>query len=173
LPEDGRVPHLPGWRWIATPGHSPGHVSFFRDADRALIAGDAFVATKQESATAVLTQRPEIHGPPMYYTMDWTAAWVSVRRLVALAPRVAVTGHGVPLMGPALANGLHVLAKHFDTLAIPRHGRYVGHPASANENGVTYVPPPVPDPLPKIVGGVLLGLGALALARKFTRREDD
>src|SRR5688572_15712873 len=36
LPADGSVPHMPGWRWVHTPGHTPGHVSFFRDADRAL-----------------------------------------------------------------------------------------------------------------------------------------
>src|SRR5690606_25960155 len=43
LPEDGSVPGMAGWRWIATPGHSPGHVALFRDADRTLIAGDALV----------------------------------------------------------------------------------------------------------------------------------
>ena len=32
-------------------GPHAGHVSLFRDADRALIAGDAFVTTKQESLT--------------------------------------------------------------------------------------------------------------------------
>ena len=41
---------MPGWRWVHTPGHTAGHVSLFRDADRTLIAGDAFVTTKQESA---------------------------------------------------------------------------------------------------------------------------
>ena len=71
LPADGSVPGALGWRWIATPGHAPGHVSLFRDADHALVAGDAFVTTKQESAIAVLTQRPELHGPPMYFTPDW------------------------------------------------------------------------------------------------------
>src|SRR5438477_2584025 len=30
LPADGSVPGLPGWRWVHTPGHTPGHVSFFR-----------------------------------------------------------------------------------------------------------------------------------------------
>lgn len=64
LPGDGRVPGLPEWRWMHTPGHAPGHVSFFREADRTLIAGDAFITTKQESALAVLAQRPEVHGPP-------------------------------------------------------------------------------------------------------------
>ncbi len=37
LPDDGTVPHMPGFRWIHTPGHAPGHISFFRDEDRALI----------------------------------------------------------------------------------------------------------------------------------------
>ena len=45
LPSDGTVPHMPGWRWLHTPGHSPGHVSFWRRADQTLIAGDAFVTT--------------------------------------------------------------------------------------------------------------------------------
>src|SRR4051812_36339163 len=74
LPADGTIPGMPGWRWIATPGHSPGHVSFWRESDRTLIAGDAFITTAQESAYAVMTQRPEMHGPPMYYTPDWVSA---------------------------------------------------------------------------------------------------
>ncbi len=41
LPENGEISVLPGWQWIHTPGHSPGHVSFFRPSDRLLIAGDA------------------------------------------------------------------------------------------------------------------------------------
>lgn len=68
LPVDGSVPGLPGWRWIHTPGHTAGHISLFRDEDRVLVAGDAFVTTKQESFLAVATQRPELHGPPAYYT---------------------------------------------------------------------------------------------------------
>lgn len=82
LPEDGTVPGMPGWRWIHTTGHTPGHVSLFRDSDRTLIAGDAFVTTKQESALAVLTQRPELHGPPAYFTPDWESARSSVQRLL-------------------------------------------------------------------------------------------
>jgi glyoxylase-like metal-dependent hydrolase (beta-lactamase superfamily II) len=172
LPADGTVPHMPGWRWIATPGHSPGHVSFFRDSDRALIAGDAFVTTKQESATAVMTQRSEIHGPPMYYTIDWDSARASVRRLAELEPAIAVTGHGVPMTGAALENGLRVLADHFDELAMPRDGRYVREPARWNEDGITSVPPARSDPMPKVVAGVVLGLGALMVLNKMFRRDD-
>ena len=42
LPADGSVPSMPGWCWIHTPGHAAGHVSLWREADRTLIAGDAF-----------------------------------------------------------------------------------------------------------------------------------
>src|SRR5690625_947914 len=49
LPEDGTVPFLPDFKWVHTPGHSPGHVSLFREADRTLIAGDAFITVKQDS----------------------------------------------------------------------------------------------------------------------------
>lgn len=37
LEADGTVPYLPEFRWIHTPGHSEGHVSLFRDNDKALI----------------------------------------------------------------------------------------------------------------------------------------
>ena len=97
LQEDGYIPFAPSWRWIMTPGHSPGHISLFRDADRTLIAGDAVVTTKQESLIAVATQRREIHGPPSYFTQDWGAAGDSVGRLAALEPEVLATGHGEPL----------------------------------------------------------------------------
>ncbi|MEC3557421.1 MBL fold metallo-hydrolase, partial [Bacillus thuringiensis] len=43
LPTDGTVPHMPEFRWIHTPGHTPGHISLFREKERTLIAGDAFV----------------------------------------------------------------------------------------------------------------------------------
>ncbi|MBN8908594.1 MAG: MBL fold metallo-hydrolase, partial [Rhodospirillales bacterium] len=78
LPEDGSIPLMPGWRWLHTPGHTEGHVSFWRETDRSLIAGDAFITTAQESAYAVAVQAPELHGPPMYFTPDWSAARQSV-----------------------------------------------------------------------------------------------
>lgn len=125
LPSDGGIPPLPDWKWLHTPGHSPGHVSLFRENDKALIAGDAFVTVRQESLYKVLTQELEINGPPRYLTTDWQAAWESVKKLAALAPTVAVTGHGMPIAGRELREGLALLAKDFDRLAIPEHGRYV------------------------------------------------
>lgn len=125
LPADGTVPHMPGFRWIHTPGHAPGHVSFFREEDRALIVGDAFVTVKQDELYKVLTQEQELQGPPRYLTTDWQAAWDSVKELAALNPSVAVTGHGSPMSGEALTKGLQKLVQEFDQVAIPDYGKYV------------------------------------------------
>ena len=119
LPEDGGVPGQPGWRWLHTPGHAPGHISLFKEEGRLLVAGDAFVTTEQESLVAALMQRPELHGPPRYFTPDWAAAEESVNRLNALKPELAVTGHGPPVQGEALRAGLERLAGDFKGLAVP------------------------------------------------------
>jgi glyoxylase-like metal-dependent hydrolase (beta-lactamase superfamily II) len=140
LPEDGSVPGLPGWRWIHTPGHSPGHVSFWRDSDRTVIAGDAFITTASESAYESVMQTPEIHGPPKYLTLDWPAARDSVRALAALKPDLAITGHGRALTGPELRRGLEALAADFDRIAVPDQGRYVERPNRA-EDGSAYREP--------------------------------
>lgn len=125
LPADGTVPGMHGWRWIHTPGHSEGHVSLFRESDGALIAGDAFVAVKQDAMYKVMTQELEISGPPVYLTPDWEAAEKSVKLLAQLQPRLALTGHGVPMGGEYLESGLADLAEHFKEKAIPDHGKYV------------------------------------------------
>ncbi len=126
LPEDGEVPELPEWEWIHTPGHSPGHVSFFRSRDRVLLAGDAFITVKQDSLYKVLIQKEEVHGPPRYLTTDWNAAHDSVRRLAGLRPHVAITGHGNAMKGEALREGLDDLVENFRTKAVPSYGKYVG-----------------------------------------------
>jgi glyoxylase-like metal-dependent hydrolase (beta-lactamase superfamily II) len=128
LPSDGTIPTLPGWRWIHTPGHTAGHVSLFHDRDRTLIAGDAFCTTKQESFFAVATQRPELHGPPAYFTTDWNAARESVKILAALGPAVIAPGHGQPMGGDETTRALTRLARDFDAVARPEHGRYVETP---------------------------------------------
>ena len=141
LPADGTVPHAPRWRWIHTPGHTAGHVALFRDDDATVIAGDAFVTTRQESMLAVMEQRAEVNGPPMYFTPDWRAAANSVRALAGLRPRVAATGHGPPLHGEPMLEQLERLAHDFERVAMPRSGRYVGRPAVMDETGVVWVPP--------------------------------
>lgn len=125
LPKDGSVPCMPGWRWVATPGHTPGHVSFFRDSDRAMIVGDAFVTVRQDELYQVLTQHQELSGPPRYFTPDWEAARDSVQRLADLKPRVVLTGHGRPMFGEALLRDLEALARDFNEVARPSYGKSV------------------------------------------------
>jgi glyoxylase-like metal-dependent hydrolase (beta-lactamase superfamily II) len=141
IPSDRTVPYMPGWEWQHTPGHTPGHISLWRAQDKSLITGDAFITTRQESAYAVMTQKPEIHGPPMYYTPDWESSRHSVVQLAALEPELVITGHGPAMQGSAMREALFTLAANFDEIAVPEHGRYVDTPARANERGVTYIPP--------------------------------
>jgi len=171
LPQDGSVPGMPGWRWIHTPGHSPGHVALFRDDDRSLIAGDAFVTTKQESFWEALLQPQHVHRPPAYYTPDWESARRSVEDLAALKPNIAATGHGVPMAGDLLRRQLHELLRNWDREALPSHGRYVHSPALADETGVLRVPPPVFDRQLLLVAGIAAAAGiAGALAMRGNGR---
>jgi glyoxylase-like metal-dependent hydrolase (beta-lactamase superfamily II) len=142
LPPDGSVPFLPDWKYIYTPGHAPGHVSFFRERDRVLISGDAVVTTKAESAmSVVVSEKKVLSGPPKYFTYDWTAAEISVRNIADLEPRIIAAGHGKPMSGRELQVQLVNLALHFKEMAVPDHGRYIDDPAVADATGVRYVPP--------------------------------
>lgn len=171
LPEDGSIPGMPGWRWIHTPGHTAGHISLFRDEDRVLIAGDAFVTTKQESVVAVATQRRELHGPPAYFTSDWDAAKLSVQRLAGLYPSVLATGHGQPMVGPEAGAALQYLADQFDIVARPSQGRYVRQPAVTDERGVVRLPPAVPNPAtPFVLGAVAAACIWYGLSSRQKRR---
>ncbi len=123
LPGEGSelsLAEMPGWKLIHTPGHTPGHVSFFRESDRTLLVGDAFCTTKPESFFAANFSQPaELHGPPSYFTSDWSAAKASVRKLAALEPATVAAGHGKPLAGSEVPQALHTLADNFERIAVP------------------------------------------------------
>jgi glyoxylase-like metal-dependent hydrolase (beta-lactamase superfamily II) len=129
LPPDQSVPGMPGWRWLHTPGHAPGHISLWRESDRTLIAGDAIVTTGQESVYEVIVQKPEMHGPPRYLTPDWEEAERSVAKLAALEPELIITGHGRPVCGANMRSRLHELADNFVSIAVPEGRCYALDPA--------------------------------------------
>lgn len=173
LPDNGKIPFLESWEFIHTPGHAPGHISLFRETDRTLIAGDAFVTTKQESAFASLTQKKHLSGPPRYFTNNWLAAEESVKKLAALNPAVAATGHGVPMSGEELTHDLRNLVDDFQRAAVPKHGRYVNDPAITDERGVQYLPPKPFDPMVSASVFALAALSIYTLFKKFRKNSSE
>ncbi len=107
------VPGLPGWQAIPTPGHTPGHVAFFRAEDRVLITGDAVLTVNINSARDLLENKHRVSGPPYISTWDWPAAKQSVSALAALRPAVLACGHGRPMTGPETAARLASFADRF------------------------------------------------------------
>jgi hydroxyacylglutathione hydrolase len=80
-----------GFTVLESPGHAPGHVSFWREHDRVLVIGD--VLTNID----VRTGRVGLHEPLPAFTPDPPRNRVSARRLAALEPALVCFGHGPPL----------------------------------------------------------------------------
>lgn len=171
---DGEIPELPDWRAVPTPGHTPGHISLFRDEDRVLIAGDAFVTIQAEALSANLSLAPVVGRPPAYFTPDWPAAKLSIQRLAEMEPSVVATGHGQPLYGDAMRRALLLLAYEFERHphGLPRKGRYREIPALFDDaTGLTRLPPaPV---LPYVVGIGLFVVAAAVLSTMLRFGSED
>lgn len=118
LEDDHKMPFLEGWKWIHTPGHSPGHISLFREHDRTLISGDAVMTVNEEALHKVLLQKKEVCGPPVYLTTSWDDAEESIRTLAALALQRIVPGHGRMMKGEELTKGLQELLDNFPILSV-------------------------------------------------------
>ena len=95
------IPGLPGWETIETPGHTPGHVSFFRRSDRLLLAGDAVTTMNLDRFFDTLVRRKQVCRPPVPATSDWASARKSVELLATMRPSVIAAGHGTPLRNAA------------------------------------------------------------------------
>jgi glyoxylase-like metal-dependent hydrolase (beta-lactamase superfamily II) len=147
---------MPGWERIATPGHSPGHVSFFRSSDRILLDGDAFATMNMDSWTGLLTGRRELARAGAPFNYDWDQTRASLEKLASLRPNVVACGHGIPMRDPDLATKLEEFAENFRP---PRHGRYVRKPARVDEDGVVSLPPAPFDPVPFATAAGLLAVG--------------
>ena len=75
---------------LDVPGHSAGHVAFWRESDRVLILGD--VLNNMNITTGI----PGLHEPKPYLTPDPARNRESARRLARLEPAVVGFGHGAP-----------------------------------------------------------------------------
>ncbi len=83
-----------GFTVLETPGHSLGHVAYWRQSDRVLILGD--VLNNMNLRTGI----PGLNEPPDLFTPDPARNRRSARRLAELRPRLTCFGHGAPLRDP-------------------------------------------------------------------------
>jgi hydroxyacylglutathione hydrolase len=84
-----------GFTALDVPGHSPGHVAYWRQADRVLVAGDVLFNIH------LSTLRPGLREPPAIFTIDPARNRESARRVATLEPELVLFGHGPPLRDPA------------------------------------------------------------------------
>jgi glyoxylase-like metal-dependent hydrolase (beta-lactamase superfamily II) len=167
--KSNELPGMPGWEWLATPGHSPGHISLFRPSDRVLLAGDAFATMNMDAWSGLVTGRKTLARAGAPFNSDWEATKLSVKELANLRPNVVGCGHGIPRCDAELPTRLERFAQKFRA---PRHGRYVRRPARTDEQGVISLPPAPFDPVPfatagaLIVAGIALGAGYLENQRR-------
>ena len=80
-----------GFTVLDTPGHSKGHVSFWRESDRVLILGDVL------NSMDILTGIPGLREPKKFVTPDPATNRKSIKRLGELEPSLVLFGHGAPV----------------------------------------------------------------------------
>lgn len=80
-----------GFSVLDVPGHSAGHLAFWRESDGVLILGDVL------NNMDVLTALPGLRLPKPFLTPDPDRNRISAKRLGALEPKLALFGHGAPL----------------------------------------------------------------------------
>lgn len=83
-----------GFVVLEVPGHSAGHVAYWRERDRVLVLGDVLAGMNP------LTGLPGLREPPRIFTPDPARNRESARRIAALEPALVCFGHGPPLRDP-------------------------------------------------------------------------
>ena len=84
-----------GFTVLDVPGHSPGHIAFWRESDRTLICGDVWFNMN------FLRMRPELRPPFSLPTVDPARNRQSMQRLLDLRPETVGFGHGPVMTGAA------------------------------------------------------------------------
>jgi glyoxylase-like metal-dependent hydrolase (beta-lactamase superfamily II) len=84
-----------GFQVLDTPGHCPGHVSYWREADRVLVCGDVMWGYNPFLLFGGIMEPWPIVSPDLKLNRE------SARRLAALEPALVCFGHGPPLRDTA------------------------------------------------------------------------
>ena len=83
ISEGQTLPILGGLRVLSTPGHTPGHLSFYLKRQKVLFVGDSLASDGDG-----------LRGSTGWNTWDQSQADASVRMQAKLAPRTVCPGHG-------------------------------------------------------------------------------
>jgi hydroxyacylglutathione hydrolase len=83
-----------GFRVIHLPGHAPGLIGLWRESDRLALASDCFYTLDPQTG-----MRGAARVPHAAFNWDTEQARASMRKLAALAPATAWSGHVDPLRG--------------------------------------------------------------------------
>ncbi|MCK1991413.1 MBL fold metallo-hydrolase [Peribacillus muralis] len=99
LAEGDELPGLPGWKTIETPGHAQSHLSFYRESDGVMIAGDHLLAKISPNP---LMEPPILPGdnrprPLLQYN-------ASLQKLLGFSISTVYSGHGDEVNGDAVAD---------------------------------------------------------------------
>jgi glyoxylase-like metal-dependent hydrolase (beta-lactamase superfamily II) len=120
--EDGEAIDLDGpvaerWTVLHTPGHAPGHVCLWNDAERVVVVGDMVASV----GTILIHPRDG----------DMTAYLGQLERLASLDAQVALPAHGDPIEQPA------ALFRWYVQHRLKREAKILGVVARAGANGLT------------------------------------
>ncbi len=80
-----------GFTVLEVPGHSPGHVAYWREKDRVLILGDVLRNMNYATTLAHLAEPPKVFTPRPDLNRK------SILKITELKPRLIAFGHGAPL----------------------------------------------------------------------------
>lgn len=111
---------LDGWEPVLLPGHADGQLGLLSE-DGVLIAGDGLLP----DITPIVGLYPESRPDPLADFID------SLERVIGLAPRLALPGHGNPIADPA-GRARELLAHHSERLDHAA-GALAGGPQTAYE----------------------------------------
>jgi glyoxylase-like metal-dependent hydrolase (beta-lactamase superfamily II)/predicted ester cyclase len=85
--------HVAGFRVVELPGHAPGLIGLWRESDRLALSSGCFYSIDMWGRDCA----PK--APEPTYSFDTEQARASIRKLAALEPAVAWSGHAEPLTG--------------------------------------------------------------------------
>jgi glyoxylase-like metal-dependent hydrolase (beta-lactamase superfamily II) len=89
---------IAGFRVVHLPGHAPGLIGLFREADRLALVSDTVYTLDPQSG-----RKEPAHVPHPAFNQDTDQALASIGKLAALEPATVWAGHADPVTGDVRA----------------------------------------------------------------------